>query len=112
MVEAGPDHVSAYALIVEDGTRLAARVRRGELAAPDDDAMADRYLVAERTLGWHGLGWYEISNWAAGVEARCRHNCSTGPAATGGASGRRAQPRRRDPLVERQAPGRVRLASR
>ena len=74
VVEAGPDHVSAYALIVEDGTRLAARVRRGELAAPDDDAMADRYLAAERTLGGHGLGWYEISNWAASEEARCRHN--------------------------------------
>ena len=71
---AGPDHISAYALIVEDGTRLAAQVRRGELAAPDDDAMADRYLAAERTLGEHGLGWYEISNWATGDEARCRHN--------------------------------------
>jgi putative oxygen-independent coproporphyrinogen III oxidase len=73
-VAAGPDHVSAYALIVEDGTRLATRVRRGELAAPDDDAMADRYLAADATLGAHGLGWYEISNWAAGEEARCRHN--------------------------------------
>jgi putative oxygen-independent coproporphyrinogen III oxidase len=73
-VAAGPDHVSAYALIVEDGTRLAARVRRGELAAPDDDAMADRYLAAEQTLGVHGLGWYEISNWAADEDARCRHN--------------------------------------
>jgi oxygen-independent coproporphyrinogen-3 oxidase len=74
VVAAGADHVSAYALIVEDGTRLATRVRRGELAAPDDDAMADRYLAAERTLGGHGLGWYEISNWAASEEARCRHN--------------------------------------
>jgi putative oxygen-independent coproporphyrinogen III oxidase len=71
---ARPDHVSAYALIVEEGTRLAARVRRGELAAPDDDAMADRYLMAEETLGSHGLRWYEISNWAAGPWARCRHN--------------------------------------
>ncbi len=71
---AGPDHVSAYALIVEEGTRLAARVRRGEIAAPDDDAMADRYLAAERTLSAHGLRWYEISNWAADDAARCRHN--------------------------------------
>jgi putative oxygen-independent coproporphyrinogen III oxidase len=71
---AEPDHVSAYALIVEEGTRLAAQVRRGELAAPDDDAMADRYLMAEETLGAHGLRWYEISNWAAGSDARCRHN--------------------------------------
>ncbi|GAA4625896.1 radical SAM family heme chaperone HemW [Actinoallomurus vinaceus] len=74
VLEAGPDHVSAYALIVEEGTRLAAQVRRGEVAAPDDDAMADRYLAAERTLGAHGLNWYEISNWAADDDARCRHN--------------------------------------
>ncbi len=71
---AGPDHISAYALIVEDGTRLAARIRRGELAAPDDDAMADRYLAADELLGKAGLDWYEISNWAAGQSARCRHN--------------------------------------
>jgi putative oxygen-independent coproporphyrinogen III oxidase len=70
----GPDHVSAYALIVEEGTRLAARVRRGELPAPDDDAMADRYVMAEERLSAHGLTWYEISNWAAGPDARCRHN--------------------------------------
>ncbi len=71
---AGPDHISAYALIVEDGTRLAARIRRGELPAPDDDAMADRYLAADRLLGSAGLRWYEISNWAAGDAAACRHN--------------------------------------
>ncbi|MFI0444690.1 radical SAM family heme chaperone HemW [Actinomadura sp. 6N118] len=69
-----PDHVSAYALIVEEGTRLAAQVRRGELASPDDDAMADRYLMAEELLGAHGLRWYEISNWATGDSAACRHN--------------------------------------
>ena len=71
---AGPDHISAYALIVEAGTRLAARIRRGELTAPDDDVMADRYLAADETLAAAGLGWYEISNWAAGQSARCRHN--------------------------------------
>jgi putative oxygen-independent coproporphyrinogen III oxidase len=69
-----PDHVSAYALIVEEGTRLAAQVRRGELTAPDDDAMADRYLIADELLGAHGLHWYEISNWASSPEAACRHN--------------------------------------
>ena len=73
-LEAGPDHVSAYALIVEEGTRLAAQVRRGELATPDDDAMADRYLLADELLSAHGLNWYEISNWAASPEAACRHN--------------------------------------
>jgi len=73
-IGAGPDHVSAYALTVEDGTRLAARVRRGELAAPDDDVLAERYLAADEALGEAGLSWYEISNWAADDEARCAHN--------------------------------------
>jgi putative oxygen-independent coproporphyrinogen III oxidase len=71
---AGPDHISAYALIVEDGTRLAARVRRGELPAPDDDVLADRYLAADAALSGAGLHWYEISNWAASPAAQCRHN--------------------------------------
>ena len=71
---AGPDHISAYALIVEEGTRLAARIRRGELPPPDDDAMADRYLTADDLLTAAGLRWYEISNWAAGPASRCRHN--------------------------------------
>jgi putative oxygen-independent coproporphyrinogen III oxidase len=71
---AGPDHVSAYALTVEEGTRLAAKIRRGELPAPDGDVMADRYLAADERLGAAGLSWYEISNWAAGSAARCRHN--------------------------------------
>jgi putative oxygen-independent coproporphyrinogen III oxidase len=73
-VAAGPDHVSAYALTVEPGTRLAARVRRGELPAPDDDVLADRYLVADEVLTAAGLGWYEISNWARGPQSRCAHN--------------------------------------
>jgi oxygen-independent coproporphyrinogen-3 oxidase len=71
---AGPDHISAYALIVEPGTALAARVARGQLPAPDDDAMADRYLIADEMLSAHGMTWYEVSNWAAGEAARCRHN--------------------------------------
>ncbi|XVQ13410.1 radical SAM family heme chaperone HemW [Spirillospora sp. CA-255316] len=71
---AGPDHVSAYALIVEEGTRLAAQVRRGELTPPDDDALADRYLMADELLSAQGLNWYEISNWAATPDAACRHN--------------------------------------
>ena len=73
-VAAGPDHLSAYALTVEAGTRLAARVRRGELAPPDDDVLADRYLVADDVLTAAGLRWYEISNWAAGAASRCAHN--------------------------------------
>src|SRR5215472_624331 len=73
-VAAGPDHVSAYALTVEAGTRLAARVRRGELAPPDDDVLADRYLAADEILTAAGYGWYEISNWAVSGSARCAHN--------------------------------------
>ena len=71
---AEPDHVSAYALIVEPGTRLAGQVARGELAAPDDDALADRYLIADDVLSAAGLAWYEVSNWALADDARCRHN--------------------------------------
>jgi putative oxygen-independent coproporphyrinogen III oxidase len=71
---ATPDHVSAYALIVESGTRLAARVRRGELPMPDDDDLADKYLTAEARLTAAGLTAYEVSNWAARPAARCRHN--------------------------------------
>jgi putative oxygen-independent coproporphyrinogen III oxidase len=73
-VATGPDHVSAYALVVEDGTRLAARVRRGELPPPDDDVLADRYLLADDALRAAGFEWYEVSNWASSSAARCRHN--------------------------------------
>jgi putative oxygen-independent coproporphyrinogen III oxidase len=73
-VAAGPDHVSAYALIVEDGTRLAGQVRRGELPMPDDDVLADRYLIADELLSAAGLHWYEVSNWASSRPARCLHN--------------------------------------
>jgi putative oxygen-independent coproporphyrinogen III oxidase len=70
----GPDHLSAYSLIVEDGTALARRIRRGEVAMPDDDDLADKYLLADEVLGAAGLGWYEVSNWARSPQARCRHN--------------------------------------
>jgi putative oxygen-independent coproporphyrinogen III oxidase len=69
-----PDHVSAYSLIVEPGTALARRVARGELPAPDDDDLADKYLLADDRLGAAGFGWYEVSNWARDRDARCRHN--------------------------------------
>jgi oxygen-independent coproporphyrinogen-3 oxidase len=74
VIAAGVDHVSAYALIVEDGTRMAARMRRGELPYPSDDVAADRYLAAESTLTAAGFDWYEVSNWATSADARCRHN--------------------------------------
>src|SRR5690606_26484475 len=67
-------HVSAYALGIEPGTKLAARVRHGELRAPDGDEAADRYLVADELLRDAGFEWYELSNWARTSDARCRHN--------------------------------------
>jgi oxygen-independent coproporphyrinogen-3 oxidase len=72
-LECAPDHVSAYALIVEDGTALARQVRRGEVPMPDDDDLADKYLLADELLSGAGLGWYEVSNWARPGSA-CRHN--------------------------------------
>ena len=73
VVALGVQHVSAYALIVEDGTRLARRISRGETPAPDDDVQADRYELVDRMLADAGFEWYEISNWAKpGLE--CRHN--------------------------------------
>ena len=73
-IATGVDHVSAYSLIVEDGTRLAAQVRRGQLPMPDDDVLADRYAIADETLAAAGFEWYEVSNWARSQAARCRHN--------------------------------------
>ncbi len=73
-IAAGPDHISAYALIVEEGTRLAANIRRGVIAAPDADDQADKYDVADDVLTAAGFTWYEVSNWARTPDARCRHN--------------------------------------
>ncbi|MFT4123730.1 MAG: radical SAM family heme chaperone HemW [Microbacteriaceae bacterium] len=70
----GPDHLSAYALIVEPGTRLARQIRRGELGEPDDDLAADMYELADETLAAAGYRWYEVSNWARGAQHRSRHN--------------------------------------
>ena len=69
-----PDHVSAYSLIVEDGTALARQVKRGELPMPDEDDLADKYLLVDERLRAAGLEWYEVSNWARDETSRCRHN--------------------------------------
>jgi oxygen-independent coproporphyrinogen-3 oxidase len=83
-VEQQPDHLSAYALIVENGTRQARQIRRGEVAQPDDDLAADMYELADELLTSAGYEWYEVSNWAKasgaaynvldGAEHRSRHN--------------------------------------
>lgn len=69
-----PDHISAYALIVEEGTKLAARMRRGEVPPIDDDDHADKYLLADELFTAAGLNWYEVSNWARTPQDACRHN--------------------------------------
>jgi putative oxygen-independent coproporphyrinogen III oxidase len=68
------DHVSAYALIVEDGTAFARKVARGEVVMPDDDDTAAKYELADSVLAAAGFDWYELSNWAKSPDARCRHN--------------------------------------
>ncbi|MFJ7749384.1 radical SAM family heme chaperone HemW [Arthrobacter sp. NPDC097144] len=69
-----PDHISAYALIIEEGTKLAARMRRGEVPPIDDDDHADKYLAADEMMAAAGLSWYEVSNWARTPADQCRHN--------------------------------------
>jgi putative oxygen-independent coproporphyrinogen III oxidase len=69
-----PDHLSAYSLIVEPGTALARRISRGELEPPDEDDLADKYLLADQRLGERGFEWYEVSNWSRDRASRCRHN--------------------------------------
>jgi putative oxygen-independent coproporphyrinogen III oxidase len=71
-----PDHLSAYALIVEAGTKLARQISRGEVAQPDDDLQADMYELADALLGAAGYDWYELSNWSTETAHRSRHNLS------------------------------------
>ena len=72
-IDAGVDHVSGYALVVEDGTALARRVRRGEIGAPDDDVLAQRYELLDAHLSAAGFDWYEVSNWSR-PGGECLHN--------------------------------------
>ncbi len=69
-----PEHVSAYSLIVEEGTALARRIDRGELGGVDDDDQAAKYEIADELLGAAGYSWYEVSNWASAPQHRSRHN--------------------------------------
>nr|WP_040585341.1 radical SAM family heme chaperone HemW [Segniliparus rugosus] len=74
VVQAPVDHVSAYALTVHQGTAMGRAVAKGELAAPDDDVLAERHAMVDEALAAAGFEWYEVSNWAKSPEARCRHN--------------------------------------
>ncbi len=73
-IDLAPGHVSAYALVVEEGTKLAAQVRRGQVTMPDDDDEADKYELADELLEAAGYAWYEVSNWATSPDLACRHN--------------------------------------
>jgi oxygen-independent coproporphyrinogen-3 oxidase len=108
-LSARPDHVSAYALIVEEGTPAGPAGPRGELPRADDDDLADKYLLADDVLTGAGSSWYEVSNWARPTRHAAGTTSCTGRGDTwwGDRPGR-AQSRRRCPLVERQAPLRVR----
>ena len=66
-------HISAYALIVEDGTKLAAQIKRGEIAKPDDDLTAEKYIMADKAFTTAGFNWYELSNWAK-PNSQSKHN--------------------------------------
>ncbi|KAB1657273.1 coproporphyrinogen III oxidase [Pseudoclavibacter chungangensis] len=71
-----PGHISAYALIVERGTALARRIRRGEIAPVDDDLHAEMYEVLDARTAEAGFEWYEVSNWSLGGRSPSRHNLS------------------------------------
>lgn len=73
-IDYAPDHISAYSLIVEPGTKLAAQIARGVHVPVDDDAQADMYLLADRLLAEAGYSWYEVSNWSREPGTRSRHN--------------------------------------
>ena len=69
-----PDHLSAYSLIVEPGTKLARQISSKELADVDDDLQAEKYELTEALLSAAGYGWYEISNWAKSESLQSNHN--------------------------------------
>ena len=69
-----PDHISAYALIIEEGTKLAAQIRRGQVPEIDDDDHAEKYQLADELFAQAGFSWSEVSNWAKGPDFACQHN--------------------------------------
>ena len=75
-IEIEPDHISAYALIVEDGTKLARQIKSGQLAEPDEDLQADKYELADQMFAEAGFDWYEVSNWSRGKQNASAHNIS------------------------------------
>ena len=72
-IEGGVDHISAYALTIEEGTAMGRRVRRGEMSPTDDDVLARRYELADERIRAAGFDWYEVSNWSR-PGGECMHN--------------------------------------
>ena len=73
-VALGPDHLSAYALVIEPGTKMGAQLRRGEVSPVDPDVQAEMYEAADDAFAAAGYSWYEVSNWARTPADACRHN--------------------------------------
>ena len=73
-IDLDTDHISAYSLIVEEGTKLARQIKSGQLTEPDEDIHADMYELAEQMLSAAGFTNYEVSNWSKSVETRSAHN--------------------------------------
>ncbi len=69
-----PDHLSAYSLVIEPGTRMGGQLRRGLIAPTDPDTQAAMYEAADEAFSAAGFEWYEVSNWARSLDQRCRHN--------------------------------------
>ena len=70
------DHISAYSLIVEPGTKLARQIAAGELVEPDEDEQATKYELADAAFEAAGMRWYEVSNWSTSESTQSAHNLS------------------------------------
>jgi len=73
-LDLSPNHLSLYALSIEDSTPLALQIANGFLPEPGDDLAADMYILAMEFLESHGFNQYEISNWARDDKSQCLHN--------------------------------------
>ncbi|MFT4147507.1 MAG: radical SAM family heme chaperone HemW [Micrococcaceae bacterium] len=69
-----PDHISAYALIIEEGTKMYRDIKHGLIAEPDPDDQASKYEIADNILHQSGYSWYEVSNWSTSKNTQCQHN--------------------------------------
>lgn len=73
-ISLNPDHISAYSLIVEPGTKLARQIAKAELVEVDEDLQASKYELTDSLLEQAGFHWYEVSNWARSKSDWSKHN--------------------------------------